>query len=100
MLMRSHASKPLNEKIQVLKEDLKLIMEDLTSDKMALTTLQEQMRHYEENIKRLIEGLEDHTDSIQRIREEIQGYELSNLKETQNLQKSQEEQIIEKRKVT
>lgn len=89
----------LNEKIQVLKEDLKLIMEDLTSDKMALTTLQEQMRHYEENIKRLIEGVEDHTDSIQRIREEIQGYELSNLKETQNLQKSQEEQIIEKEKL-
>ncbi len=83
----------LNEFIQVLKEDRSIVTEELTTDKMTLSSMIQQMEHMDENILRLGEALQNKTETISSIREEISQIELMNLREMQDLSKSQENQI-------
>ncbi len=91
--------KEIGEYIQVLKEDKDIVLEEITSDKMELSSLMQSAEHMDENILRLSESLQSKTDSISGIREEINQTELLILKERHLLTSNKEEQVKAKEKL-
>lgn len=89
----------IGEMIQVLKADKEILQEEITADKVELSSLRQQLEHIIENIEKLSEALQSKTETIANIRQEINQIELRNLKESMEMKHFQEEQLIEKTKL-
>lgn len=86
----------LNEYIQTLKEDREITFDEITDDKMSLSSMKQQETHLAESVERLGLNLENKTESIKMVRREINSLELLNLKEMQVMKESQDSQLMAK----
>ncbi len=91
--------KSIIEYIQVLKGDKDIVQDEITTDKMDLSSLNQSMEHMKENIDRLAQSLHSKTETIATIRREINSFELQNLREQQLLNSNKEEQIKAREKL-
>jgi len=89
----------IGEFIQVLKDDRETVQEEITEDKMMLSSLLAEQEHMDQNILRLSGALQNKTETITGIRTEINQYELSHLRELEVLNTSQVDQIKSKDKL-
>jgi chromosome segregation protein len=89
----------IGELIQVLKADKDILQEEITADKVELSSLKQQLEHTLTSIATLSETLQAKTETLVTIRQEINQVELRNLKEAMEMKQFQEEQLIEKTKL-
>jgi len=89
----------IGELIQVLKADKEILQEEITSDKVELSSLKQQLEHTIEDIEKLSEALLSKTETLVTIRQEINQVELKNLKESMETKQFQEIHLVEKNKL-
>lgn len=80
------------EKIAVLKEDKEIVGEEITNDRVTLSSMKQQCVNTQENIERLEENLSSKNETLSEIRREINRLELDQLKEEKALGENQEAQ--------
>lgn len=89
----------IGELIQVLKADKEILQDEITTYKVELSSMRQQLEHIVEDIEKLSDALQSKTETISLIRTEINQIELKNLKESMEMKRFQEDQLIEKTKL-